>query len=111
MADYPAVNPKNGRPAGMISKEIFDIVQENAALLDSAVIYERDFHYNLWVLVICSYGYTLTPLLALASRLSSGRIFSVSMAESLNVPSTCSCESRSEFMGETSTRQLKPIIS
>ena len=33
----------------MISKETFDIVQENAAILDSAMIYERDFHYNLWV--------------------------------------------------------------
>ncbi|KAG9119396.1 ribonucleoside reductase large subunit Cdc22, partial [Ceratobasidium sp. 392] len=42
------VNPKNGRPAGMISKETFDIVQENAATLDSAVIYERDFHYNFF---------------------------------------------------------------
>ncbi|KAF8606690.1 ribonucleotide reductase alpha subunit [Ceratobasidium sp. AG-I] len=42
------VNPKNGRPAGMISKETFDIVQENAAILDSAMIYERDFHYNFF---------------------------------------------------------------
>ncbi|KAG9086778.1 ribonucleoside reductase large subunit Cdc22 [Ceratobasidium sp. 370] len=42
------VNPKNGRPAGMISKEIYEIVQENAALLDSAMIYERDFHYNFF---------------------------------------------------------------
>ncbi|KAG9097821.1 ribonucleoside reductase large subunit Cdc22 [Ceratobasidium sp. UAMH 11750] len=42
------VNPKNGRAAGMISKEIYEIVQENAALLDSAMIYERDFHYNFF---------------------------------------------------------------
>jgi ribonucleoside-diphosphate reductase subunit M1 len=40
------VNPKNGKPAGMIAKDIYDIVQANAAVLDSAIIYDRDFHYN-----------------------------------------------------------------
>lgn len=43
------VNPKNGRPSGMISKDVYEIIQENAELLDSAIIYERDFHYNLCV--------------------------------------------------------------
>ena len=43
------VNPKNGKPAGMISKEIYEIVQKNAQVLDSAVIYDRDFNYNLQV--------------------------------------------------------------
>jgi ribonucleoside-diphosphate reductase subunit M1 len=33
----------------MISKEIYNIVMENAELLDSSVIYDRDFHYNLYV--------------------------------------------------------------
>lgn len=41
------VNPKNGRPAGMISKEIYEIVRDNAEALDSAIIYNRDFNYNL----------------------------------------------------------------
>jgi ribonucleoside-diphosphate reductase subunit M1 len=41
-----SVNPKTDKPAGMISKETFDIVQENAELLDSAIVYERDFHYQ-----------------------------------------------------------------
>lgn len=40
------VNPKNKRPAGMISKEIYDIVCKHAETLDSAVIYSRDFDYN-----------------------------------------------------------------
>ena len=43
------VNPKNGRPAAMISKEIYEIVRDNAEALDSAIIYNRDFNYNLWV--------------------------------------------------------------
>ena len=41
------VNPKNGRPAAMISKEIYEIVRDNAEALDSAIIYNRDFNYNL----------------------------------------------------------------
>jgi hypothetical protein len=49
-----AVNPKNGRPAGMISKEIYDVVCENAELLDSAIIYNRDFNYNLSVPALVS---------------------------------------------------------
>ena len=43
------VNPKNGKAAGMISKEIYDIVTANAEKLDSAIIYNRDFSYNLCV--------------------------------------------------------------
>jgi ribonucleoside-diphosphate reductase subunit M1 len=41
------VNLKTGRSAGMISKETYDVVMSNAETLDSAVIYERDFQYNL----------------------------------------------------------------
>ncbi|OCH92652.1 hypothetical protein OBBRIDRAFT_791098 [Obba rivulosa] len=43
---YSYVNPKNGRPAGMISKDVYDIVMANAQQLDSAIIYDRDFNYN-----------------------------------------------------------------
>ena len=43
------VNPKNGKPAGMISEETYQIVQKNAEVLDSAIIYDRDFNYNLYV--------------------------------------------------------------
>ncbi|EIW81208.1 ribonucleotide reductase alpha subunit [Coniophora puteana RWD-64-598 SS2] len=43
---YEYVNPKNGKLASMVSKETYDIVQANAELLDSAIIYNRDFSYN-----------------------------------------------------------------
>ena len=33
----------------MISEETFQIVQKNAEVLDSAIIYDRDFNYNLYV--------------------------------------------------------------
>ena len=44
--DILVVNPKNGRPAGMISQTTYDVVMANAEALDSAVIYDRDFHYQ-----------------------------------------------------------------
>ena len=41
------VNPKNGKAASMISKETYGVVRDNAEALDSAIIYNRDFNYNL----------------------------------------------------------------
>lgn len=46
------VNPKTGKAAGMISDETYKFVSENAERLDSAIIYERDFNYNLYVLAL-----------------------------------------------------------
>ncbi|TPX32915.1 ribonucleoside-diphosphate reductase [Synchytrium microbalum] len=43
---YTYINPKNDKPSPMISKETYDAVMENSALLDSAIIYDRDFSYN-----------------------------------------------------------------
>jgi ribonucleoside-diphosphate reductase subunit M1 len=40
------VNPKNGRAAPMISQETYEAIMENKDLLDSAIIYDRDFQYN-----------------------------------------------------------------
>jgi ribonucleoside-diphosphate reductase subunit M1 len=40
------VNPKNGRPAGMISQETYKVIMANKEVLDSAIIYNRDFSYN-----------------------------------------------------------------
>lgn len=41
-----AVNPKNGRAAPMISKETYEAIMDNREVLDSAIIYDRDFAYN-----------------------------------------------------------------
>ncbi|KAF7292826.1 Ribonucleoside-diphosphate reductase [Mycena indigotica] len=43
---YSYVNPKTGRAASLISKETYDVVMENAATLDAAIIYNRDFNYK-----------------------------------------------------------------
>ncbi|KAJ7913510.1 ribonucleotide reductase alpha subunit [Mycena leptocephala] len=40
------VNPKTGRPASLIAKDTYDVIMANAATLDAAIIYNRDFNYN-----------------------------------------------------------------
>ncbi|KAG7515686.1 ribonucleoside-diphosphate reductase large subunit [Solea senegalensis] len=45
---YAYVNPLNKRHSPMISKETLDIVLENKARLNSAIIYDRDFSYNFF---------------------------------------------------------------
>ncbi|WP_448520680.1 ribonucleoside-diphosphate reductase subunit alpha [Rhodoflexus sp.] len=43
---YNYIDPKTGENAALISKEVYEIVRNNAALLDSVIIYDRDFNYD-----------------------------------------------------------------
>ncbi|MDA0193475.1 MAG: ribonucleoside-diphosphate reductase subunit alpha [Bacteroidetes bacterium] len=43
---YTYVDPKTGQNASLISKEVYGIVKKNAALLDSTIIYDRDYSYD-----------------------------------------------------------------
>lgn len=43
---YTYVDPKTGENAPLISKETYGVVKANAALLDSTIIYDRDFSYD-----------------------------------------------------------------
>ncbi len=43
---YHYVDPKTNENASLISKETYDVVKKNAALLDSTIIYDRDFGYD-----------------------------------------------------------------
>ena len=43
---YTYIDPKTGENAALISKEIYGIVKNHAALLDSTIIYDRDFNYD-----------------------------------------------------------------
>ncbi|KDN52051.1 putative RNR1-ribonucleoside-diphosphate reductase large subunit [Tilletiaria anomala UBC 951] len=45
---YDYVNPKNNKHSPMISKQTYDDIMANRDQLDSAIIYERDFHYNFF---------------------------------------------------------------
>lgn len=43
---FQYIDPKTGENASLISREVFEIVMANAATLDSAIIYDRDFGYD-----------------------------------------------------------------
>ena len=43
---YTYVDPITGENAPLISKEAYKVIKENAALLDSTIIYDRDFGYD-----------------------------------------------------------------
>lgn len=45
---YTYVNPKNGKSQPMISKSVYDIVQQHADELNSAIVYDRDFNYQFF---------------------------------------------------------------
>ncbi|MFQ3575393.1 MAG: ribonucleoside-diphosphate reductase subunit alpha [Cytophagales bacterium] len=43
---YLYEDPKTGENASLISKEVFEVIKKNAELLDSSIIYDRDFGYD-----------------------------------------------------------------
>jgi ribonucleoside-diphosphate reductase alpha chain len=43
---YHYINPRNGQEAPLIADDVFKVIQENAAFLDSHIIYTRDFNYD-----------------------------------------------------------------
>lgn len=43
---YTYVDPKTGENAPLISKETWKVIKENAAALDEAILYDRDFSYD-----------------------------------------------------------------
>lgn len=43
---YTYVNPKTGENAPLISREVYGVIKKHAALLDSTIIYSRDYNYD-----------------------------------------------------------------
>lgn len=43
---YSYIDPKTGENAALISTDVYGIIKKNAALLDSSIIYDRDFNYD-----------------------------------------------------------------
>lgn len=43
---YEYIDPKTGKPAGLLSDEVWDIIRKNADILDSTIIYDRDFAFD-----------------------------------------------------------------
>ncbi|NIJ46081.1 ribonucleoside-diphosphate reductase alpha chain [Wenyingzhuangia heitensis] len=43
---YEYVNPRTGLESPLLSDEVYNVIQENSAVLDSAIVYDRDFNYD-----------------------------------------------------------------
>tara|TARA_Y100000768_G_scaffold173601_1_gene129958 strand:- start:7518 stop:9872 length:2355 start_codon:yes stop_codon:yes gene_type:complete len=43
---YTYISPKTGENASLLSKEVYGVINKNASLLDSSIIYDRDFSYD-----------------------------------------------------------------
>jgi ribonucleoside-diphosphate reductase alpha chain len=43
---YHYIDPKTGKPAGMIADDVYGIVMKHAEILDSTIIFDRDFGYD-----------------------------------------------------------------
>ena len=43
---YTYVNPRTGKKAPLLSEEVYNIINKNAAKLDYSIIYNRDFGYD-----------------------------------------------------------------
>lgn len=43
---FKYIDPKTGEPAGLISQETNEIIQKNADILDSVIIYDRDYSFD-----------------------------------------------------------------
>ena len=45
---YEYVNPRTGKKAPLLSDEVYKVIQKNGELLDSSIIYNRDFGYDFF---------------------------------------------------------------
>ncbi|PSL46799.1 ribonucleoside-diphosphate reductase alpha chain [Chitinophaga niastensis] len=43
---YDYIDPKTGKSAALLSDEVWEIIKKNAELLDSSIIYDRDFAFD-----------------------------------------------------------------
>lgn len=43
---YEYIDPKTGENASLIAKDVYEVIRKNAALLDSTIIYDRDYHFD-----------------------------------------------------------------
>lgn len=43
---YHYVDPKTGQKASLVAEDVYNIIQENKEMLDSSIIYDRDFRYD-----------------------------------------------------------------
>ena len=65
---YNYVNPRTGKEAPLLSDEVYKIIEKNSELLDSTIIYNRDFHYDYFGFKTLERSYLLKLNGAVAER-------------------------------------------
>jgi ribonucleoside-diphosphate reductase alpha chain len=45
---YTYIDPKTSKPAPLLADDVYEIIMKNAELLDSTIIYDRDFGYDFF---------------------------------------------------------------
>jgi ribonucleoside-diphosphate reductase alpha chain len=45
---YEYIDPNTGEPASLLADDVYSIIEENKEILDSAIIYDRDFRYDFF---------------------------------------------------------------
>jgi len=45
---YEYVDPKTGEPAALLADDVYEIIENNKQILDSTIIYDRDFSYDFF---------------------------------------------------------------
>ncbi len=56
---YKYVSPKTGQKAPLIARDVYQIIEKNAEILDSTLIYDRDFDYDYFGFKTLEKGYLL----------------------------------------------------
>ncbi len=56
---YTYTNPKTGQRSSLIARDIYKIIEKNADILDSTIIYDRDFDYDYFGFKTLEKGYLL----------------------------------------------------
>lgn len=56
---YEYIDPKTGQKAPLISDEVWAVIERNAELLDSTIIYDRDFGYDYFAFKTLEKSYLL----------------------------------------------------
>jgi len=56
---YDYINPKTGDSAGMISDEVYDVIQKNSQALDAMIVHDRDFNFDYFGFMTLRKSYLL----------------------------------------------------
>ncbi|MCE2496996.1 MAG: ribonucleoside-diphosphate reductase subunit alpha [Flavobacteriales bacterium] len=65
---YEYINPKTGLKSPLIADDVHEIIMEHAAVLDSTLIYDRDFSYDYFGFKTLEHSYLLRVNGAIAER-------------------------------------------